>query len=385
MIGAGIGGLSAAIALRRVGLEVTVHERAPELREVGAGLMLWANALRALDALGAGDAVRAATMPVARVTLAAREGHRVQRRIETAPFERALGYAPFVGFVHRAELVAALAGLLPAGSLRFGHELVGVEERGERVAVRFANGHTDEADLLVGADGLRSAVRAALICDAPPRYAGYTCWRGVAPRPAALAPGELHLWTGRGAQVGLNAMTEDRVYWFATRNAPAGGRAPDERAAALDAFRGWAAPLPELIAATPADRVLRGDILDRPPARPWTRGRVVLVGDAAHPTTPNFGQGGGMAIEDAVVLARRLATAPDVAAALAGSEAERFARAAAVTNEAWAFGRMLQWEHPAAVAVRDALAGLALRVNGTRQLVKHARYHVGALPARRIA
>src|SRR5581483_9507798 len=112
--------------------------------------------------------------------------------------------------------------------------------------------------------------------------------------------------------------------------------------------------LPELLASTPPDRVIRADIIDRPPARPWGRGRCVLVGDAAHPTTPNFGQGGGMAIEDGVVLARCLAARPaDPAAALAAFEAERFPRTSAVTNEAWKFGKVLQWEGRLSTWVRD--------------------------------
>jgi 2-polyprenyl-6-methoxyphenol hydroxylase-like FAD-dependent oxidoreductase len=171
------------------------------------------------------------------------------------------------------------------------------------------------------------------------------------------------------------------VYWFATRNAPAGQTAADERAAALGLFGAWAPPLPELIASTPADRVIRADIFDRPPSRPWSKGRVVLVGDAAHPTTPNFGQGGGMAIEDAVVLARCLATVRDPEAALAAFEAERFPRTSAVTDEAWKFGRMLQWESRLSVWLRDLLAGVLMRVSGTSNLIKHARHDVGTIPA----
>ncbi|MFO0956455.1 MAG: FAD-dependent monooxygenase [Isosphaeraceae bacterium] len=188
------------------------------------------------------------------------------------------------------------------------------------------------------------------------------------------------MWTGRGSQVGINTLTGDRVYWFATRNAPAGARAADERAAALEAFRDWAPPLPDLIASTPADGVIRGDILDRPPSRPWSEGRAVLVGDAAHPTTPNFGQGGGMAIEDAVVLARCLANAGDPESALAAFEAERFPRTSAVTNEAWEFGKLLQWEGRASVWLRDLLAGMMIRAAGTNNLIKHARYEVGTIP-----
>ena len=380
VIGSGIGGLCCAIGLRKIGLDVALYERAPELREVGAGIMIWANGLRAIEALGVGESVRAVTMPAVRLMLAGQNGRQEQMVAESAAFEKELGYTPFVGFIHRAELVRSLAAHLPPGFARYGHDCVSVEQSGERVTVRFANGQTDVADLLIGADGIRSAVRTALFGPPQLRYAGYTCWRGICPRPAAVRTGDLYLWTGRGSQVGINTLTKDRVYWFATRNAPAGMVAVDERVAALDVFRDWAAPLPELIASTPAERVIRADITDRQPSRPWSRGRVLLVGDAAHPTTPNFGQGGGMAIEDAVVLARCLATVPNAEDALAKFEAERFRRTSAVTNEAWEFGKMLQWEGRVSVWLRDLLAGMLIKMNGTNNLIKHARHNVGTVP-----
>lgn len=383
VIGAGIGGLSCALGLRKVGIEATVYERAPELREVGAGIMLWANALRALNALAAWDAVREVSMPTSRVEMASRNGYRVQLTVDAGELEKRIGFSPAVAMTHRAELVGRLAGLVPAGVVRFGHELTGVDDRGTRVAVRFANGHTDEADLLVGADGIRSRVRSELFGPREPRYAGYTCWRGICRRPVRVAPGETRLWTGRGSQVGIIAMTEDRVYWFATRNSRAGERAQDERAAVVGAFREWAEPLPEMLSSTPPDRVIRADILDRPPARPWRKGRCVLVGDAAHAMTPNFGQGGGTAIEDAVVLARNLAGNPsDPPAALAAFEAERFGRTSAITNEAWRFGKLLKLEGRLSVWLRDLLFGIAMSLTGTRNLIKHARFDVGSLPGK---
>jgi 2-polyprenyl-6-methoxyphenol hydroxylase-like FAD-dependent oxidoreductase len=381
VIGSGIGGLCCAIGLRKIGLDVALYERASELREVGAGIMLWANALRALDALGVGDSVRAVAMRASHMTLACQNGWKTQWTADAQDFERDLGYAPFASFVHRADLVGTLASHLPAGVAHYGQECIGVEPRGQRVAANFASGQTDEADLLIGADGIRSVVRNALWDPAELRYAGYTCWRGICPRPDSIRPGDVRLWTGRGSQVGINTLTEDRIYWFATRNAPPGGEALDERAEALGVFGDWAEPFPELIASTPADRVLRADIFDRPPFRPWSKGNVLLIGDAAHPTTPNFGQGGGMAIEDGVVLARCLAAFQEPAAAFAAFEAERYPRTSSVTQEAWRFGKMLQWESRASVWLRDLLSGIALRLRGTNQLVKHARYNVGTFPA----
>src|SRR5437868_754556 len=163
IVGSGIGGLSAAIALRRVGIDVTVYERAPELTEVGAGISLWANAVRALDHIGAGQAVRAAALPLVRSEFRVRSGYSVAAAYPAAELEQLLGVAPLVAMVHRADLVGALAGCLPAGVAHYGFECVGVEAGGGRAVARFKNGHTDDADLVVGADGIRSAVRASLL------------------------------------------------------------------------------------------------------------------------------------------------------------------------------------------------------------------------------
>ena len=169
-------------------------------------------------------------------------------------------------------------------------------------------------DLLVGADGLHSVVRRHVLGDGPPRYAGETIFRGIAdlalPRPEICR--ELF---GAGRRAAYYELGGGRVYWWATAPLPAGTEVPraGRRAYLLEAFAGWAFDLPDVLAATPDDRILQNDIYDRPPARRWHRGRVVLLGDAAHPTTPNLGQGACMAIEDAVVLARALVEARDAA------------------------------------------------------------------------
>jgi 2-polyprenyl-6-methoxyphenol hydroxylase-like FAD-dependent oxidoreductase len=381
VVGSGIGGLSAAIALREVGFDVAVYERAPELREIGAGISLWANALRALDAIGAGDAVRAVSLPAVRSEMRASGGRKVLFGVPVSVFEKRFNVSPFLALTHRAELVGALSALLPPGVARYGHECTAVDVGEKGVRVTFANGHTDEADVLVGADGIHSAVRASLFGAEPPRYSGYTCWRGIGPRPAAIDPGYIGEWWGRGQRFGITTLTNDRTYWFAVKNAPAGGRAADESSAVREAFRDWAAPIPELLAATPPDRVFRNDIIDRPPAKVWSKGRAGLIGDAAHPTTPNFGQGGCMAIEDAVVLARSLKANPDPAAAWLAFAAERAKRTTAITRESWKFGKIAQAEGRVTCWLRDRLFGLLLPLVGARSLPKYAAFDVGPLPS----
>src|SRR3954463_4312401 len=154
IIGSGIAGLSAAVALRKVGIEVAVYERAPELREVGAGISLWANALRALDYIGAGESVREVSLKMTRSEIRARNGFKVQMGLSAPELEKQTGLPEIVRMVHRADLVGALSSHLPSGVARYGHECVGVDLRATGAAVSFKNGHADEADVVIGADGI---------------------------------------------------------------------------------------------------------------------------------------------------------------------------------------------------------------------------------------
>lgn len=380
VIGSGIAGLSAAIGLRKVGIDVAVYERAPELREVGAGISLWANALRALDHLGASEAVRAASLKMTFSEIRGRDGHRPLITLDAAGMEKWSGLPELVRMVHRADLVGALASHLPPGIAHYGHECVAIEDFEGKPRVRFANGHTDTADAVVGADGIHSVVRAVLFGPEPPRYSGYTCWRGICPRPASVEAGAIGEWWGRGKRVGVVTIPGDRVYWFAVENSPPDLRAPDERAHLANAFQGWAKPAEELFASTPPDKVIRGDILDRKPTRVWSKGRVGVIGDAAHPTTPNLGQGGCMAIEDAVVLARHFATNSDPAKAWTAFTAERAPRTAAVVNESWKFGQLAQKSGRLTCWFRDTALRLFGPVMTPKALMKYARFDVGPLP-----
>lgn len=352
--GAGLGGVTAALALRRAGHEVELFERASEPREVGAGIVLWGNAMAVLRALGAADAVAAVGEPMQYGELRSARG-RVLSRQRVADWDRELGERSLV--LHRAELLAALLGVLGPAGVRFGHELVELRDEPAGVHARFANGAEATGDVLIGADGLHSRVRRALGDDSPPRYAGYSCWRAVVEVPATLVePGYLCETWGRGRRFGWLRLARGRVYWFATFDAPPGQREASpaaELARAAELFRGWWGPIPALIAATEPARLLRNDILDRPPRLVAGRGPVTLLGDAAHPTTPNIGQGACLALEDALVLARALERAP-LAHSLREYERTRHRRTRAIVRFSWHLGRVGQWSNPLACGLRDA-------------------------------
>jgi 2-polyprenyl-6-methoxyphenol hydroxylase-like FAD-dependent oxidoreductase len=342
--GAGIGGLALAIALRRQGARVVVLESARELAPVGAGLVLQPNAMKALAHLGLGAAVAAAGAPVARAAILDQHGSRLGPEFDVAAMARELG-VPTLAF-HRARLHRVLLDAAGAEHVRPDARVVGFEEYEDGVEVRVGGGRSVRAELLVGADGLRSVVRAQLLGEAEPRYAGYTSWRGVTPPGAVPPPERMSESWGRGQRFGLAHIGQGEIYWFAVADAPPGGKDGDVKAELLARFGDWHRPVRAIIEATPAARILRTDISDRPPIRSWHRGRVVLLGDAAHPMTPNIAQGACQAIEDAVVLADRLATEPDLPRALRAYEERRVSRANGMVVAARRFGAVAQWKNP---------------------------------------
>jgi len=349
--GGGISGLVTARALCLRGFDVTVFERQPELRPAGAGIMLAANATAVLRELGLVEPVVAAGSRLVSVETRSWRGESLTY-IPSAEIDRRLG-APSVG-IHRADLLRVLVDALDPGVVRFGAEIIDFDQDRDGVTVHLSSGESERGDMLVGADGIRSAVRARLLADGPLRYAGYTAWRGVTTCEAAPRGAAIEL-LGRGARFGMAPVGGGRTYWWATANEPAGEIDPPvgRKADLEQRFAGWWEPVQALLAATPESEILRNDILDREPVDRWGVGRVTLLGDAAHPMTPNLGQGACQAIEDAVALAAALAGSSDIVAALRAYERARQPRTARITRLARRMGQVFQWEHPIACRLRD--------------------------------
>jgi 2-polyprenyl-6-methoxyphenol hydroxylase-like FAD-dependent oxidoreductase len=372
--GAGIGGLTLACALRHAGLTATVFERADALKWVGAGIIVQMNAAVALRRIGLSDAVAAAGASPTDSAILQPSGAAITR-LPVQKLQQELGLP--MTCLHRARLQAVLLEHAGAEHVQLGRAVTGFKDDGQGVTVTLSDGSTVKGDVLVGADGLRSAVRSGLLGDAPLRYSGYTSWRGVSPEVPSAQPGHVSETWGRGARFGVVPIGFGKVYWFATLNAPAGGHdAPGTTRARLQSLFGhWHAPIGELLAATPEDAVVRTDIHDRPPVARWSRGRVTLLGDAAHPMTPNLGQGGCQAIEDAVVLAECLARGSAVDAALAEYESRRRERANQIVDRSWRMGQLAQLESPTGRFLRDSLFRLvpvSLAARGVRDLVRAA-------------
>lgn len=368
--GGGIGGLTLGVALRRAGFSVRIFERANELRPVGAGITMQANAMQAFRMIGLDTAVAAAGHVMKRGSIRDQHGRSLGTMLVSEMAEE-LG-APMIA-IHRARLQEVLLQALGPEPLTLGARVESFRDEAEGVFARLSDGTEVRGDLLVGADGLRSTVRARLLNDGEPRYAGYTSWRGVCEVPGVADPSSTSESWGPGRRFGIVPIDHGRTYWFATANAPQGGTdSGDTRAELAARFAGWHEPIRALIESTAREAIVRTDIQDRPPVSQWVRGRVALLGDAAHPMTPNMGQGGGQAVEDAVVLARCLATEAELPAALARYQALRVPRANGFVVQSHRFGQLTQWENGAARWVRDRLFQLmpqsSIRANMRRVL-----------------
>lgn len=356
VIGAGVGGLTAAAALHRGGWSVTVLERAAALEPVGAAIALAPNAQRALDTIGLGDEVRALAAWEGDGELRAPGGRRLLRVDGRAAVERFGG--PTV-LLRRATLAGLLASRLPAGALRTSAtaELTDPGAAGRPARVTAA-GQEYEAELVVAADGIHSAARATLFPGRPgPRYAGFTTWRFIAPAPGQ--PFTPHETWGRGRFWGTQPLLDGGVYAYAAAFTAEGGHAPDdERAELVRLFGTWHQPIPELAAAVEPARVLRHDVFHQAEPLPaYHRGRTALLGDCAHAMAPTLGQGGNQAVEDAVVLAHHLTgatTGADLPDALAAYTRERLPRTMDVVRRSARSSRVPALSSPLAVALRNA-------------------------------
>ncbi|MGA5206091.1 FAD-dependent monooxygenase [Streptomyces variegatus] len=352
VIGGGIGGLTAAVALHRRGLHVTVLERARSLEPVGAAISLAPNALRALDVIGLGDEIRGLAAWSGDGGLRTPSGRWLSRSSAERAAERFGG--PLV-LLHRAILIERLAALLPADAVRTdaAAALADSGDPGRAARVTTADGEL-EADLVVGADGVRSAVRGALFPRHPGAvYSGFTTWRVVIPVPGARFAS--HETWGRGRIWGTHPLKDGRVYAYAAALTPAGGRAPDdEKSELLRRFGDWHDPIPAVLAATRPEDVLRHDVHHiAEPLPAYHHGRVALLGDAAHAMPPSLGQGGNQAIEDATVLAHHCDD-------LAAYTAARLPRTTAIARQAVRVARLSLIRSRAGAALRDtAMAALS--------------------------
>ena len=352
IIGGGIGGVATAVALYKLGIKATIYERAPQLTEVGAGMMLWPNATCVLKSLGLLDEVALSSGPNTHFLVRASCG-KILMDIALGKFD-----VPAL-CTRRSDLLAALLSALPREQVRLGREFAYLEERRSRVRVHFVDGSSAEHDAVIGADGIRSRVRAQLFGVSDPVYRGYTIWRGVANYTGAtIRPGYNSESWGHGSRFGMLGIGQGRFTWYATTNLPQReAPLPDERKSELlQRFAGWHEPIPALIEST--ELIIENGAYDLLPLANWTAGRVTLLGDAAHPCTPNLGQGGCMALEDALCLAKCISREPSIHSALRRYESVRRSRTRQIQHRSLLIGQIGQWQNRITVAGRRVVTGL---------------------------
>jgi 2-polyprenyl-6-methoxyphenol hydroxylase-like FAD-dependent oxidoreductase len=364
IIGGGIGGLALAIALDRCKISSTICEQAEDLAEVGAGVSVWSNGIRALDRLGLAEKVIEAGTVIERLHTFTSKSRQLDSQVLSA--WNTQDDFPTV-CAHRADLQRVLRDASPHGRLQLGARCVGIDLQAKGASARFGDGTVLEAAMVVGADGIDSTTRASLHGRTPARWAGYCAFRGITPGgDIGLPPHEAAYYLGQGSQVGLFPCGRHGLHWYATAN----GQAPatlEDRRRALEAYeRHWPAPVAAAIRDTA--NILCHDIYDRPPIWPWGEGRVTFVGDAIHPTTPNLGQGACQALEDAVVLAASLYTRGIRPEALRQYEQSRRQRTSSVVQQSWSIGKLMQLESPVMGWLRDRALASTLTRSQTRAL-----------------
>ncbi len=355
VLGGGICGLTTAIAVIRSGYEVRVFEAAPEFREAGAGVVLGANAMRALHALGIHDAVKAAGSEISRTIVCEANGAPLSE-MDTLKFTQPSGFSNIA--IHRADLQRILLEHLPDGTVQLSSVFERFEQHGEQVTACFAGNVTATADGLLAADGIRSRARLQVFPGSLPRFAGYTCWRGIAEASALNLPaGRSFEFWGGADRFGYVPLAAGQVYWYACTNSPvpANQAFSSWRIADLQRqFSAFSSPVPELLARTPEDRLLWNDILDIKPVKTFAHGRVLLLGDAAHATTPNLGQGAGQAVEDAAMLSRCLQETASLPRSFLEFDRRRRPRTTKIVNMSWQLGKMAHLTSPWLANLRNA-------------------------------
>lgn len=343
IIGAGIGGVTTAIALAQKGIEVSIYEQAEQLGEVGAGLWVAPNGLKVLDKIGMAQSIIDAGHTLETITLADLKLKPISVINGSEVFQRH-GFKTVA--IHRATLHNVLVSKLNENFIHLGKKLKSITQTKESATAHFEDGTTETADFIICADGIKSVGRKLIQPELNLRYSGQTCWRFVTNYQfdSSEADKMYEIWSNKkGLRVGYSKINAKQAYVFITNLEKAGGQ--DNLASLkeklLELCSEFPDPVPALINSAEASKIIRGDLFDFAPIDKWVSGRVALLGDAAHATTPNLGQGACQAIEDAYELALQIAhNINNIQKALINYQNNRIAKAKYITNTSWSFAKI---------------------------------------------
>jgi 2-polyprenyl-6-methoxyphenol hydroxylase-like FAD-dependent oxidoreductase len=368
IIGGGIAGLTTAISLNKIGIKTAIFEAAPEIKPVGAGLGLAANAIKAFEHIGIADEIVKAGKLLDAFTVYDQAGKPITRTDSKAVGAK-YGLGNFT--IHRADLHEILLSKIDPFSIVTNQKAVDIEQKEHSVILKFQSGMTCETDYLIVADGIHSPIRQKLLPNIKPRYAGYTCWRGVMDNTELKLTEASETW-GANGRLGILPLANNKIYWFACVNAPQNDPTMKgyKIADVQQIFKDFHAPIPEVLAHTKQEQVVWNDIIDLEPIHQYAFNNIVLIGDAAHATTPNLGQGACQAIEDAVILADEIKANDSFELAFKKFEQRRLKRTHYVVNTSRAVGRVAQWQNSILIALRNAAFRLVPPSINEKQLSK---------------
>lgn len=368
IIGGGIAGLTTAIALSRIGVQAKVYEAAPEIRAIGAGLALASNAMRGFDRLGLLEEVSRLGRLLPEFVILDSSGKSI-----TKADDRAINPKDGLGnfLIHRAKLHDFLRSKLDPNQVYVNKRAIGLEKILEKTKVKFADGTSVVADYLFVADGVHSAIRKQLVPESFPRYAGYTCWRGVIDNASLGISCCSETWGAKG-RFGIGPLADDRLYWFACVNAPQNSPEMARMTVGdlLERFSDYHDPVPQILSAAKGEELIWNDIIDLKPIPHLAFGNIVLLGDAAHATTPNLGQGACQAIEDAVILADEMSGSADYRLAFKAFEKRRLKRVHFIVDNSWKVGKVAQLENATLVKIRNFVFRNLPRSVNEKQIMK---------------
>lgn len=353
IVGGGVAGLALAIAFQQLGKDFRLFEQSQELKGIGAGFGLAANAMQALDLLQLKTEVEKLGYYVKSYPILDEQG-----RVLLAPDTQAISqqYQQQNFAIHRADLHLFLLSKIQKEHLQLGKKALRLQKQSDRINLSFADGSQHSCRYLILADGIKSPLRQQLLPKASPRYAGYTCWRATINQRELSLPHGSETW-GKAGRFGMTPLTHDRIYWYACINAPAQS-SKHRNYSTQDLYRQFQAyhsPIPEIIAQTQDQELIWSDIMDIKPLRHLAYDNILLIGDAGHATTPNMGQGACQALEDVAVLQQVLTKGYAIRQAFIIFEKKRLARTRYITNTSRYIGAIAQWEQPGLIALRNQL------------------------------
>jgi 2-polyprenyl-6-methoxyphenol hydroxylase-like FAD-dependent oxidoreductase len=359
IIGAGIGGLTLAIAMQRKGFDVTVYENAPEIKPLGAGLGLAANAMKAFYEIGIGDQILKAGKKLKSLEIRSQKG-RILNSADSEKMAKNLGVTNNFA-IHRADLHEVLLHQVKPGTVQLGKGCIDFVQTESGIAIKFGDGTSAFTDYMIACDGINSKVRKKFLPECKPRYSGYTCWRAVIDSLPPNFDWETvsETW-GKDGRFGIVPLINNRVYWFACINAPQHDLSKKSYSAKdlQTNFKEYHPLIPQLLSLTKDSQLIWSDIIDLAPLKRFAFGNVVLMGDAAHATTPNMGQGACMAIEDAVILSNMLLSGGDVKSIFQQFETRRIGRTTKIVEDSWRLGKVAQVENSLLIGLRNTVLRL---------------------------